>query len=114
MKISHLETHKFAPELNTLHLKNGVSIRVSGCTSIKQAREKLFKPRSLTLCATVKKVYEHPSFKWLESEYSGRVPSRKAALTFAKNLREQNKGGVLVDGSILPPLKTNVRIFGAY
>lgn len=36
-KAEKLERHKYAPELNRLHLKNGTSISVPGCTSIGQA-----------------------------------------------------------------------------
>ena len=44
MKIAYLEKHTYAPELNTLTLKNGASFSVPQCKTIKEARGKLFKP----------------------------------------------------------------------
>lgn len=43
MKGAILETHLYAPELNTLVVR-GVRFRCEGCVTIKQARAKLFAP----------------------------------------------------------------------
>lgn len=36
-KVLKLEVHKYAPELNKVHLKNGDTIAARGCTTIEQA-----------------------------------------------------------------------------
>lgn len=42
-KGDYLVVHRYAPELNTL-IRRGVEFRAAGCTTIKQARAKLFSP----------------------------------------------------------------------
>jgi len=46
-KIYALDAHKFAPELNTLHFKNGHAIRVRGAVTIDQAIACIIKSMSL-------------------------------------------------------------------
>lgn len=36
-QVLKLEVHKYAPELNKVHLKNGATIAARGCTTIEQA-----------------------------------------------------------------------------
>lgn len=46
-KIVKLERHAYAPELNTLHFKNGKQAKVSNCTTIGQASTKLINGMSI-------------------------------------------------------------------
>lgn len=103
-----LEKHRFAPELNRLTYK-GVTFKAAGCTTIKEAYEKLFSHCPFRLYATIQTVYDAPQFKHLERKYSGRISHRKDALRFAKELRLLNQGGETLAG-YLPPLKTKITI----
>lgn len=103
-----LERHAFAPELNRAHVF-GPSGRVvavlpcPGCQSIKAARAALFRPVVPGLSATVR--VERPApWAGLNRVYGGRVQTRADALRFARNLAAgRHAGGVLADGSTLPP-----------
>jgi len=39
IQVHGLERHRFAPELNCLHLTDGREVRTPGCTTIEQAME---------------------------------------------------------------------------
>ena len=81
-----LETHRYAPELNRLHLKNGASIAAPGITSVSQYRQQS-KPREFTLMGEVRTVYAEPH-KWLERVKIGRVKSRAEALTVLRQIKK--------------------------
>lgn len=99
-----LEVHTCAPELNKLHLKNGVVINTPHCTSIKEVRE-LFKPRPKGLHVTINSSYDEERHRWLnKTAGSGMVGSRQEAINIAKTYFQQS-GGNLIDGTTLPPNK---------
>lgn len=82
MKISRLTRHAYAPELNTLHWQNGAVTRAPGITSLAQYRASIRKPAPF-IQATVQTHYpEH--LKWLERTHTGKVATRREALTFAR------------------------------
>lgn len=56
-KGDYLIVHRYAPELNTL-VRRGVEFRCAGCTTIKQARAKLFAP--VTRGRVVKISWKYP------------------------------------------------------
>ena len=108
MKILHLEIHKYAPEMNTLVLKNGISFRVPGCITIRGARQKLFPKPFKGLGCRMYSEYEDPRFQWLNRHLtSGRVPTRLWALRESRFF--QQTGGVLQDKTHLPPNKVRIK-----
>jgi hypothetical protein len=105
-----LETHRFAPELNTLWLfKNSArqmgdvaaKINVPGVKTIAEARAKLFKRHKPHIVATIRKTYPE-EFATLNREWCGVVHHRKIALDFARDIRGKEQGGPLIDGRTLP------------
>ena len=112
MKILCLEIHKYAPELNVLHLKNGVSIKAPRCLTIKQAKEKLFIKKGNKTGALFSSVYNDSNYSFLNRKNigGGYYSSYLAAYRASKVYRQE--GGILLDGSILP--KNNVKINWIY
>ena len=109
MKILGLERHAYAPELNKLHLKNGVTIPAPYCTSVSDARKKLFPQKVKTLCCVVRSVYPEEWESLNKIVASGRTKSRLHAYKFAKKYQE--KGGVLLSGESLPPNRLSFEFF---
>lgn len=104
MKIKFLERHAYAPELNKLHLENGIVIPCPNITSIKEARQKLFKPKSNCLLCVVTSYYSDKKYKHLNKVVaSGRVNTWLDAYRFAKKYKQ--KGGELLNGETLPENK---------
>lgn len=107
MKISHLEIHRYAPELNRLHLKNGISFKAPGCQTIKQTRDRLW-PKAMTgLACRIYSEYDDPQYRWLNKLVAvGQIPNRLFALRTGKHHKQQ--GGPLLDGRTLPPNKVRI------
>ena len=104
MKYIH-ERHTYAPEMNKIHFLKGGEILVSGITSLKEVREKLFKPRKKGLYCVCESVYDSSEWRSLHRVVaSGYCNSRKEALDFC-NSKFKQAGGPLIDGSVLPPNK---------
>ena len=107
MQIDKLEIQVFAPELNKIHLKNGVILNAAGCATIKAARNKLFpKPLKAGLYCIVDSVYSDPQYKSLNRYHiaGGQIDNRLQAIRYAKKHLQQD-GGVLLNGDTLPPNK---------
>jgi hypothetical protein len=109
------EIHKYAPELNTVHIlnKHGKpcghfkpmdSLFEMTTQATRKARFAPIKPR---IHATVKKEYPAPWQK-LNRQYSGGVDTRLQAVQFAQRIRANEQGGVLFDGRTLPKPKVTV------
>jgi len=115
-----LERIACAPELNRAHIRprRGApwhTVRAPGCMSIREARAYLFAPVVPGIVATVRTEYP-PEWARLNRTYSGRVPSRAAALQFAREkVRPGCSGGPLLSGDYLPAARVVVscRVIGA-
>ena len=86
-----LERHRYAPELNSAHILRGgrvvAELPAPGCTSIREARAKLF-PRIKEPFRAADYASHYPEpLKWLERQYRGRVPSYENALNFLRTQR---------------------------
>ena len=100
MRVLKLETHIYAPELNKLHLVNGLVFNAPHCTTIKQAREKLFPKPFKGLHAKIESVYSESKNKWLDKLVAnGKVKNRIEAFRFSKKFKQE--GGQLLDGTFL-------------
>lgn len=69
--IAGLEVHRYAPELNKLHLRNRQQIPASGITSIKEAKAKLFGRWQPGHQVTI--TVSHPEYINLSRLYRGRL-----------------------------------------
>lgn len=104
---TRLERHAYAPELNRLHAFGGV-YAAPHCLTIKDAMRLIFGKgqkvaRGILATVTFERFDESGACRF-HKVYSGFVASRKDALAFARNLAAtRHAGGVLFDGSILPP-----------
>lgn len=86
-----LERHRYAPELNSAHiLRHGkvvAELPAPGCTSIREARAKLF-PRIETPMRVGYYQSRYPEpMKWLERAYAGRIANYAAGLAFLRTQR---------------------------
>lgn len=107
--VARLEVHKYAPELNRVHMKNGAVFKAPGCTSVAEWRAATRAPQKLCTFAVVQTHYDAPENKWLEKKYTGIVFTRLQAVDMARRLRRYNPGSVLSDGRVLPPVKVTVK-----
>lgn len=99
-KIAKLERHAYAPELNRLHLTNGLTVPVPGCTTIAQARKAAWPRPSPGIVATITFTREGRTVQ----TYGGYILARASALLFARDLaKTRHAGGRLLDGTDLPP-----------
>lgn len=104
MKIKSLERHIYAPELNKLHLENGIVIPCPNANTIREARQDLFPKRYNSLLCVVTSTYTNKKYKHLDRLVaSGRVKTRLDAYRFAKKYKQ--KGGELLNGETLPENK---------
>ncbi len=110
-KVTCLERHAYAPELNRLHLKSGASFPVPHCTTIAQAIKRI-SPKA------ARGIYAQVTFERKDSRgnvtfskvYSGFVNSRLQALAFAREKQATtHAGGRLFDGSELPRAEYRIR-----
>lgn len=81
MKIKKLEAHQYAPELNKLHLANGVIIPAPGCFTIAEVRARIFhRVKRSGKYAVIKYVNRDNLF--LNREYSGFCENGYKSLQF--------------------------------
>lgn len=74
MKFS-LEVHRYAPELNRVHFARGGSMLAPGCTTIREARERFFKPVQPGRVARVQVSHTDPEHQRCDRLYQGRIHS---------------------------------------
>lgn len=94
-----LERHNYAPELNKAYIgPTRTMIKVPGCTSIKQVREKHFAPLKYK-GRHVRIASKYPApFAWLNAQRSGfcnDLRSLAGALTIFRQRLAQDKGPVV-------------------
>ena len=70
-----LEVHRYAPELNKLHLRNRQTLSAPGITTIKEAKARLFGRWQPGHEVTI--TVSHPDYVNLSRLYRGRLASRK-------------------------------------
>lgn len=102
-RIKGLETHRYAPELNKLHLMDGVVLKVPGATSIKDAKYQLrWAPLESRVFATITKTYPEP-WGHLNATFKGWVVDREQAMdVFRRQRNAQGGDRTLFDGTTLP------------
>lgn len=71
--ITRLEVHRYAPELNTLHLRNRQTLPAPGITTIKEAKARLFGRWQPGHQVTI--TVSHPDYINLSRLYRGRLAS---------------------------------------
>ncbi|MGL5525085.1 MAG: hypothetical protein ACRDCY_15015 [Aeromonas veronii] len=71
--ITGLEVHRYAPELNTLHLRNRQTLPAPGVTTIKEAKTRLFSRWQPGHQVTI--TIGHPEYINLSRLYRGRMLS---------------------------------------
>lgn len=71
--ITGLEVHRYAPELNKLHLRNRQTLPAPGITTIKQAKARLFGRWQPGYQVTI--TVSHPDYITLSRRYRGRLAS---------------------------------------
>ncbi|MGL5523517.1 MAG: hypothetical protein ACRDCY_06605 [Aeromonas veronii] len=69
--ITGLEVHRFAPKLNTLHLRNRQTLPTLGITTIKKAKARLFSRWQPGHQVTI--TVSHPEYVNLSRLYRGRL-----------------------------------------
>lgn len=92
MKILRLELHKYASELNTLVLKNGINIKVPNVKTIKEAREKLFKQVKHGKYCKIEFIYSNG---WSNKTYEGYYNSYSELLKFKNELMKKHTLGIM-------------------
>lgn len=107
--VARLEVHKYAPELNKVHMKNGAVFKAPGCKTVAQWRITTRAPQRPCIMAQLQTHYDAPEHKWLEKKRTGIVTSRLEAVQLAQLYRMNNRGGKLIDGSYLPPVKVTIK-----
>lgn len=113
----YLETHTYAPELNTVHFVKGGSIRAAGVTTIRQARNTLFKPVKPCLIVSLHKDYPSGSAaakncnRAASACFDSFRPAISQILVVRKGwLLQSGAGSVLVDGSVMPSPNISAKI----
>jgi hypothetical protein len=71
--ITGLEVHRYAPELNKLHLRNRQTLPAPGITTIKEAKERLFGRWQPGHQVTIN--VSHPDYVNLSRLYRGQLAS---------------------------------------
>ncbi|MGL5305910.1 MULTISPECIES: hypothetical protein [Aeromonas] len=71
--ITGLEVHRYAPELNKLHLRNRQTLPAPGLTTIKEAKARLFSRWQPGHQVTI--TVSHPDYINLSRLYRGRLAS---------------------------------------
>ncbi|MGL4515296.1 MAG: hypothetical protein ACRCUH_01170 [Shewanella sp.] len=86
--ITGLEVHRYAPELNKLHLRNRQMLPAPGITTIKEAKARLFgrwQPRhQVTITVS------HPDYINLSRLYRGRLESLAELPEHLTRLRQRH------------------------
>jgi hypothetical protein len=94
--ITGLEVHRYAPELNKLHLRNRQTLPASGITTIKEAKALLFgrwQPGHQVIITV-----SHPDYISLSRLYRGRLTSLTELPAHLTKLRQHhNLPGIRID-----------------
>ena len=94
--ITGLEVHRYAPELNKLHLRNRQMLPAPGITTIKEAKARLFSrwQQGHQVIITV----SHPDYINLSRLYRGRLTSLADLPEHLTRLRQRhNVLGTIID-----------------
>lgn len=90
----YLEVHKYSPEQNKIHFYKGGTLSAPYITTIKQAREKLFKQANeYKIRAVIKAVYEDDPLSTLNRSYGGTAKSYKDLVRFINGRRAYHNAG---------------------
>ena len=94
--ITGLEVHRYAPELNTLHLRNRQMLPAPGITTIKEAKTRLFGRWQPGHQVTI--TVSHPDYVNLSRLYRGRLASLSELPVHLARLRQRhNVPGTRID-----------------
>ncbi|MGU5821812.1 hypothetical protein ACV1EH_21200 [Aeromonas caviae] len=94
--ITGLEVHRYAPELNKLHLRNQQTLPAPGITTIKEARTRLFGCWQPGHQVTI--TVSHPDYVNLSRLYRGRLANLTDLLEHLARLRQRhNVPGTRID-----------------
>lgn len=92
--IRGLEAHRYAPELNRLHLRNRQTLPAPGITTIKEAKAKLFGCWQPGHQVTI----SHPDYINLARLYRGRLTNLAELPAHLTRLRQRhNVPGTIID-----------------
>ncbi|WES92787.1 hypothetical protein PY368_20320 [Aeromonas hydrophila] len=95
--ITALEVHRYAPELNTLHLRNRQTLPAPGITTIKEAKARLFSCWQPGHQVTI--TVPPPDYVNLSRLYRGRLTSLTDLPEHLARLRQRRN----VPGTIIHP-----------
>ena len=91
-----LEVHRYAPELNKLHLRNRQPLSAPGITTIKEAKARLFGRWQPGHQVTI--TVSHPDYVNLSRLYRGRLASLTELPEHLNRLRQRhNVPGTRID-----------------
>lgn len=94
--ITGLEVHRYAPELNKLHLRNRQTLPAPGITTIKEAKARLFSLWQPGHQVTI--TVHHPDYINLSRLYRGRLASLTELSEHLTRLRQRhNAPGTIID-----------------
>ena len=94
--ITGLEVHRYAPELNKLHLRNRQTLPAPGITTIKEAKARLFSRWQQGHQVTI--TVSHPESLNLSRLYRGRLASLTDLPEHLTRLRQRhNVPGTIID-----------------
>ncbi|MGX5836005.1 hypothetical protein ACWIJ6_17950 [Aeromonas piscicola] len=94
--ITGLEAHRYAPELNKLHLHNRQTLPAPGITTIKEAKARLFGRWQPEHQVTI--TVSHPDYISLSRLYRGRLESLAELPEHLARLRQRhNVPGTIID-----------------
>ncbi|MFM5439174.1 hypothetical protein ACET9K_06865 [Aeromonas enteropelogenes] len=93
--ITALEVHRYAPELNTLHLRNRQTLPAPGITTIKEAKARLFSRWQPGHQVTI--TVHHPDYVNLSRLYRGRLANLTDLPEHLIRLRQRhNEPGTII------------------
>lgn len=94
--ITGLEVHRYAPELNKLHLRNRQTLPAPGITSIKEAKARLFGRWQPNHLVTIR--VSHPEYINLGRLYRGCLATLTELPAHLTRLRQRhNVPGTVID-----------------
>jgi hypothetical protein len=94
--ITGLEVHRYAPELNTLHLRNRQTLPAPGIITIKEAKARLFGRWQPGHQVTI--TVSHPDYVNISRHYRGRLASLAELPEHLTRLRQRhNVPGTIID-----------------
>ncbi|MGL4206350.1 MAG: hypothetical protein ACRCRW_09580 [Aeromonadaceae bacterium] len=94
--ITGLEVHRYAPELNKLHLRNRQTLPAPGITTIKEAKARLFSRWQPGHQVTI--IVNHPDNVSLSRLYRGRLANLTELPEHLTKLRQRhNVPGTCID-----------------